>query len=100
MIEQSVRDLFSAQKAALELIDDTVATVAGVPVLKTIILDGSGNQVTSFGGSGGGDATAANQTTMNTSLQLMDDTVATEATAIPTKGFAVAGTDGTNGRIL
>lgn len=101
MIEQSVRDTFNAQKTSLQLIDDTVSLVAGVPVLKTIILDGSGNQVTSFGGTGsGGDASAANQTTMITSLQLIDDTVATIASAIPSKGLAIAGTDGTNARVL
>lgn len=49
---------------------------------------------------GGGDATAAKQDTQITSLQLIDDTVATAGSAITTKGQAVAGTDGTNARIL
>jgi hypothetical protein len=35
-----------------------------------------------------------------TALQLIDDTVATTASAITAKGVAVAGTDGTNARIL
>lgn len=35
-----------------------------------------------------------------TALQLIDDTVATTAAAITTKGIAAAGTDGTNARIL
>jgi len=35
-----------------------------------------------------------------TALQLIDDTVATTAAAIPTKGLAVSGTDGTNARVL
>jgi len=35
-----------------------------------------------------------------TALQLLDDAVATTGSAITTKGFAAAGTDGTNARIL
>lgn len=35
-----------------------------------------------------------------TALQLLDDTVATTAAAIPTKGVAVSGTDGTNARVI
>lgn len=35
-----------------------------------------------------------------TALQLIDDAVATTAAAIPTKGLAVSGTDGTNARVL
>lgn len=35
-----------------------------------------------------------------TSLQLIDDGIATTASAIPTKGMAAAGTDGTNARII
>lgn len=35
-----------------------------------------------------------------TALQLIDDPVATTASAIPSKGMAVSGTDGTNARIL
>jgi len=52
------------------------------------------------GGGGGGDATAANQVIEIASLQLLDDVVATTAAAIPTKGFAISGTDGTNARVL
>lgn len=33
-------------------------------------------------------------------LQLLDDTVATTASAIPGKGFAISGTDGTNARVV
>lgn len=47
-----------------------------------------------------GAATAANQATEITSLQLLDDVVATAAAAALTKGYQVAGTDGTNARIL
>lgn len=52
------------------------------------------------GGGGGGDASAANQTTEITSLQLIDDAIATTGSAITTKGMAVSGTDGTNARVL
>lgn len=47
-----------------------------------------------------GAATSANQSTQITSLQLLDDAVATTASAITTKGIAASGTDGTNARIL
>lgn len=47
---------------------------------RTIILDGSGNQITSFGGSGGGDATAANQVTGNASLDSIDTKLTDNAT--------------------
>lgn len=35
-----------------------------------------------------------------TALQLIDDTVATTASAVPTKGLAISGTDGTNARVI
>lgn len=35
-----------------------------------------------------------------TALQLVDDVVATTGSAVPAKGFAAAGTDGTNARLL
>lgn len=44
--------------------------------------------------------TNTNTGSIVTSVQLLDDVVATVASAIPTKGYAVAGTDGTNARIL
>ncbi len=47
-----------------------------------------------------GGATEAKQDTMITSLQLLDDAVATSGSAITAKGFAVSGTDGTNARVL
>lgn len=47
-----------------------------------------------------GVSTEAKQDTMITALQLIDDTVATTAAAIPTKGLAISGTDGTNARVL
>lgn len=47
-----------------------------------------------------GAATAANQATQTTALQLLDDVVATTATAALTKLYQVGGTDGTNARIM
>lgn len=47
-----------------------------------------------------GAATLAEQQTQTTALQLLDDTVATTAAAIPGKGLAISGTDGTNARVL
>jgi hypothetical protein len=47
-----------------------------------------------------GAATAANQTTEITALQLLDDAVGTSGTAIATGMYRVGGTDGTNNRLL
>jgi hypothetical protein len=47
-----------------------------------------------------GLVTEDNSAAALTSLQLLDDTVATIASAITAKGIAIAGTDGTNARIL
>lgn len=47
-----------------------------------------------------GAATAANQTTEITALQLLDDVVATDGLAATTKLYQVGGTDGTNAQIL
>jgi hypothetical protein len=47
-----------------------------------------------------GASTLAEQQTQTTALQLIDDAVATVAAAVPTKGLAAAGTDGTNARLL
>lgn len=59
-----------------------------VPITGTISVDTTGL------------ATSAKQDTQTTALQLIDDPVATTGSAIPTKGFAVSGTDGTNARVL
>ncbi|MEY3400434.1 MAG: hypothetical protein RLZZ86_31 [Cyanobacteriota bacterium] len=47
-----------------------------------------------------GAATSANQATEITSLQLLDDVVATDGSAALTKLYQVGGTDGTNAQIL
>jgi hypothetical protein len=48
-----------------------------------------------------GAATSANQTTMITSLQLLDDSIIADNTAIgTTKMLAIGGTDGTNSQML
>ncbi len=70
--------------------------------------------VSGCSGGGAGDASAANQVTQTnilttidadtgniaTSAALLDDAVATTGSAIPAKGLAASGTDGTNARIL
>lgn len=47
-----------------------------------------------------GAATLAEQQTQTTALQLIDDTVATDGAAAPTKGLMLAGTDGTNAQTV
>ena len=47
-----------------------------------------------------GAATLAEQQTQTTALQLLDDTVATDGAAAPTKGVMLAGTDGTNAQTV
>lgn len=47
-----------------------------------------------------GAATLAEQQTQTTSLQLLDDVVSTAASAAGTKGNMIAGTDGTNARLV
>lgn len=47
-----------------------------------------------------GAATLAEQQTQTTALQLLDDTVATDGAAAPTKGLMLAGTDGTNAQTV
>jgi hypothetical protein len=73
--------------------------VEGEAVVLSVDLNGT-LRTSAGGGGGGGDATAARQDTQITSLQLLDDVVATTGSAITAKGNAVAGTDGTNARIL
>lgn len=73
--------------------------VEGEAVVLSVDLNGT-LRTSSGGGGGGGDASAAKQDTQITSLQLLDDVVATAGSAIPTKGNAAVGTDGTNARIL
>jgi len=73
--------------------------VEGEAVVLSVDLNGT-LRTSAGGGGGGGDASAAKQDTQITSLQLLDDVVATAGSAIPTKGNAAVGTDGTNARIL
>ena len=76
----------------------TVRDLASNDALNVAVVDATGAQITTFGTPDG--ATATHQLTQITSLQLLDDVVATTGAAITTKGFAVSGTDGTNARIL
>lgn len=61
----------------------------------TLVNLGTNNDVTVTG-----TVTEANSAAILTSTQLIDDGIATVASAITTKGMAAAGTDGTNARIL
>lgn len=63
-------------------------------------VDEDGNICTAASISTTGLATSAKQDTMITSLQLLDDVVATDGSAVLTKSFQVAGTDGTNAQTL
>lgn len=47
-----------------------------------------------------GASTLAEQQTQTTSLQLLDDTVATDGAATPTKGILIAGQDGVNAQTI
>lgn len=103
------------QTTALQLIDDTVATVGAAIIAKGIAAvgtDGTNARVLKTDASGElqvdvlssalptGASTLAEQQTQTTSLQLLDDAVATTGAAITAKGFAAVGTDGTNARIV
>lgn len=74
-----------------EVSQDTAVPANSIP-LPVVILNPDGTEAT--------PATAANQTTMITSLQLLDDVVGTDGAASPTKGNAIGGTDGTNFQIM
>lgn len=64
----------------------------------------SANQVTEQGYVDGLETligtTNTNTGNIVTSVQLIDDAVATTASAIPSKGLAISGTDGTNARVV
>lgn len=47
-----------------------------------------------------GASTLAEQQTQTTSLQLLDDAIATTGSAVPAKGVQITGTDGTNARAI
>lgn len=67
-------------------VDGTVTVTDGAGSLNVIVDSGAITETNSGG--------------IQTSVQLIDDTVATTAAAITSKGMAAAGTDGTNARIL
>lgn len=76
---------------------------SGTGVQRVTIASDSTGQITCNAGTNlntSSLATSANQSTEITSLQLLDDVVATAGSAALTKGNQVAGTDGTNARIL
>ena len=77
----------TAIKTAVEIIDNAISgSEMQVDVVSSALPTGA--------------ATAANQSTMITALQLLDDTVATDGAAALTKGLQIAGTDGTNAQII
>lgn len=83
-----------ASEATLALIETSAATIAGAVTGGQMQVDIASSALPS------GASTSANQSTIITSLQLLDDGIATVASAITTKGMAAVGTDGTNARIL
>lgn len=91
----------AAIKTAVETIDNAIAgSEMQVDVITSALPSGAStlaeqqSQTTHL-------ATIAGDTTaIETSVQLIDDTVATTAAAITTKGIAISGTDGTNARII
>ncbi len=126
-VTQSTEDRLNtvAIKNAVEAVDDTVATDGSAIVAKGLAIggtDGTNFQILSVDSTGAlntvtalpeGIAADANslsvtQSTedriitnlMLTSLQLLDDTVATDGAAIVTKGLAIGGTDGGNFQTL
>lgn len=103
------------QTTALQLIDDVIGASGSTPPTKGVLILGSDgvNARTVTTDTDGylqidvltsalpsGAATLAEQQTQTTALQLIDDPVATVGSAITTKAFAIAGTDGADARIL
>ena len=74
-----------------------------VPVSGTVtVTDGAGplNVIVDSSALPTGASTLAEQQTQTTALQLIDDTVATDGAATPTKGILIAGQDGTNAQTI
>ncbi len=74
----------------------TAAQISTLTPLSTVTANAGTNLNTSLLALEAGGNLAAH----TTSLQLLDDAVATTASAITTKGIAASGTDGTNARVL
>jgi hypothetical protein len=74
--------------------DTIIGHVDGIEGLLTTIDTDTSNISTKI------DTIAGDTTSIQTAVELIDDTVATTASAIPSKGLAVSGTDGTNARVL
>jgi hypothetical protein len=95
----------NANRAVVNAIEDgsTRGRYATVTASNALKVDGSGVTQPISASSlplPTGASTLAEQQTQTTSLQLIDDGIATVASAITTKGMAAVGTDGTNARIL
>ena len=73
------------------------------PISGTVtVTDGAGplNVIVDSSALPTGASTLAEQQTQTTALQLIDDTVATDGAATPTKGILIAGQDGTNAQTI
>jgi hypothetical protein len=84
-----------------------VITVQGIASMTALKVDGSAvtqpvsiASVPSHAVTNAGTFVVQENGAALTSLQLIDDTIATTASAIPSKGVAISGTDGTNARVL
>lgn len=101
---QPVLDTNSAAAlTALQLIDDTVATIAAAIPAKGVAVagtDGTNARVIKTDATGIVQVLDTNSGNALTALQLIDDTVATVASAVPAKGIAISGTDGTDARLI
>ncbi len=93
-------EAFSGEALPVTMASTTITGTVAVTQSGTwdeVGIHDSGNSITVD--NGGTFATQVDGAAL-TALQLLDDAVATTASAITTKGFAAAGTDGTNARIL
>lgn len=111
-------DVKGSALTSLQLLDDVVATDGSAALTKGYQVcgtDGTNAQIISTTTAGvvnvadaGGSITVDNAGTFAvqvdgaalTSLQLLDDVVATDGSAALTKGYQVCGTDGTNAQII
>lgn len=91
-------DIKGAGLTALQLIDDPVGTVGSAAPTKGFLVGGSdGTNIRAIKVDSTGVVSTTNPTT-EASLALIDDPVAVNGSAVPTKGFLMSGTDGTNAR--
>lgn len=100
---------------SLQLIDDAVATTGSAITTKGLAAagtDGTNARILKLDSDGhvqtdvlssalpSGASTEATQADVKTAVQLIDDGIATIGAAVPAKGMAAVGSDGTNARLL